>query len=299
LTDAPVAFFSSFFFTKLCRHGHEDPALKNKYSYEEVAGWTRKTFRTRSIDKMKTTVFFRNLTLTHRICYAIFLDLRIIQAFDLMGGSHPSDLKALYCWFQEMTRIAGKKLGPAKWCLYGTCPGTPQQIHSDCGLYTVLFRLCVAKRYFLRIVNRERITAARCLLLLKIIGLEPKNAKPLLHGPVGRKHKSWILHPFHYVGESLPYSDVPFSTFLKNAMKNSDKPPPDGSNGSGSDHNNPPKLLCSEDKQAVVNLMTPSQPTDLAVTLDLTTSEQKRLEPLVTTPEKDAEADSGETNDGK
>jgi hypothetical protein len=44
LTDAPVAFFSSFFFTKLCCHGHEDPALKNKYSYEEVAGWTRETF---------------------------------------------------------------------------------------------------------------------------------------------------------------------------------------------------------------------------------------------------------------
>jgi hypothetical protein len=82
-------------------------------------------------------------------------------------------------------------------------------------------------------------------------------------------------------------------------MKNSDKPPPDGSNGSGSDHNTPPKLLGSEDKQAVVNLMTPSQPTNLAVTLDSMTPEQKRLQPLVTTAEKDAEADSGETNDGK
>jgi Ulp1 family protease len=97
LTDAPVAFFSSFFFTKLCRHGHEDPALKNKYSYKEDAGWTRKTLRTRSIDKMKTIVFFRNLMLFHWICYAIFLDLRIIQAFDSYGGNHPSDLKALYC----------------------------------------------------------------------------------------------------------------------------------------------------------------------------------------------------------
>jgi hypothetical protein len=45
--------------------------------------------------------------------------------------------------------------------------------------------------------------------------------------------------------------------------------------------------------------MTPSQPTNLAVTLDLTTPEQKQLQPLVTTPKKDAEADSGETNDGK
>jgi Ulp1 family protease len=237
LTDAPVAFFNSFFFTKLCRHGHEDPALENKYCYAEVAGWTRKTFQTRSIDKMKTIVFFRNQTLSHWIYYAIFLDLRIIQAFDSMGGNHPSDLKALYCWFHETMMIARKKLNPAEWCLYGTRPGTPKQLYADCGLYTVLFRLCVAKRYFLRIINRERITAACCLLLLKLINLDPKKAKPLLHGPIDRKFKSWVLHPFHYLGESLPYFDEPFSTFLKYAMKNRNQSPPDGSNGSGTDHN--------------------------------------------------------------
>jgi hypothetical protein len=88
-----------------------------------------------------------------------------------MGGNHPSDLKALYRCFHEKMRIAGKKIDPAKWCLYGTHPGTPQQVYADCGLYTVLFGLCVAKRYFLRIINRERITAARCLLLLKLINL--------------------------------------------------------------------------------------------------------------------------------
>jgi hypothetical protein len=117
---------------------------------------------------------------------------------------------------------------------------------------------------------------------------------------VGRKHRSWVLHPFHNVGEGLPYSDVPFSFFLKNAMTNSDQPPSDRSNGSGSDHNTPPKLLGSEDKHALVNLMTPSsQPTNLAVILDLTFPEQKLSQPLVTTPEKDTEADTGETNDGK
>jgi hypothetical protein len=120
-------------------------------------------------------------------------------------------------------RIAGKKLDPAECCLYGTCPDTPRQTYSDCGLYTVLFGLCVAKRYFLKIINRERITAACCLLLLKLIDLDPKKAKPLFHGPVGRKHKSWVLHPFHYVDEGLPCSDVPFSLILKNAIKNSDQ----------------------------------------------------------------------------
>jgi hypothetical protein len=108
------------------------------------------------------------------------------------------------------------------------------------------------------------------------------------------------MHPCHYVGEDLPYSDVPFSLILKNAMKNSDQPPLDGSNGSGSDHNTPPKLLGSEDKHAVVNLMIQSsQPTTPAVILDMTSPEQKLSQPLVTTPEKDTEADTGETNDGK
>jgi hypothetical protein len=83
-------------------------------------------------------------------------------------------------------------------------------------------------------------------------------------------------------------------------MKDSDQPPPDGSDGSGSDHNIPPKLLGSEDKHAIVNLMTPSsQPTNLAVILDLTSPEQKLSQLLVNTPEKDAEADTGETNDGR
>jgi hypothetical protein len=44
LKDAPVAFFSSFFFTKFYRTGQMDPALRDNYCYEEVASWTRKTF---------------------------------------------------------------------------------------------------------------------------------------------------------------------------------------------------------------------------------------------------------------
>jgi hypothetical protein len=213
----------------------------------------------------------------------------------------PLDLKALYCWFHKTMRVAGKKLDPAEWCLYGTRPDTPHQTYSDCGFYTVLFGWCVAKRYFLKIINREHITEARCLLLLKLINLDPKKAKPLLHGPVGTKHNSWVLHPFHYVGEGLPYSDVPFSLILKNAMKNSDQAPLlDGYNGFGSHHNTPPKLLGFEDKHAVVNLMTPSsQPITPAVILNLTSPEQKLTQPLGTTPEKDTEADTGETNNGK
>jgi hypothetical protein len=98
---------------------------------------------------MKTIVFFRNLTLSYWICFAIFLDLRIIQAFDLYGGNHPSDLKALDCWFHKMMRIAGKKLNPAEWCLYGTRPlalcsrhiltVVCTQFYSDCVLPSNIF----------------------------------------------------------------------------------------------------------------------------------------------------------------
>jgi hypothetical protein len=135
LTNAPVAFFNSFFFTKLCHHGHADPDLENKYSYKEAASWTQKTFCTRLIDQIKTIVFFRNRTAVHWICHAIFLDMIIIQAFDSMSGNHPSNLKALYRWLHKTMKIAGKKLDPNEWCLYGTRPGTPRQLYADCGLY--------------------------------------------------------------------------------------------------------------------------------------------------------------------
>jgi hypothetical protein len=66
---------------------------------------------------MKTIVFFRNQTLAHWICYAIFLDLKIIQAFDSSGGNHGTGLKYLYRWLHETMRIAGTDLDPDEWCL--------------------------------------------------------------------------------------------------------------------------------------------------------------------------------------
>jgi hypothetical protein len=102
------------------------------------------------------------------------------------------------------------------------------------------------------------------------------------------------------LAKAYPILDVPFSLILKNAMGNSDQAPLDGSNGSGSDHNTPPKLLGSEDKHAVVNLMTPSsQPITPVVILDLTSPEQKLTQPLVTTSEKDTEADKAKADTSK
>ena len=44
-TDPLVAFFPSFFFTKLYQHGHEDPNRRDKFSYAGVASWTKKVLR--------------------------------------------------------------------------------------------------------------------------------------------------------------------------------------------------------------------------------------------------------------
>jgi hypothetical protein len=97
---------------------------------------------------------FRNLTGFHWICcYAIFLDLRIIQALDSMGGCRGTNLKRLHCWSHETMRIEGKRLDLNEWHLYDTCQDTPMQTYHNCGLYTVLFGLCVAKRYFLKIIT--------------------------------------------------------------------------------------------------------------------------------------------------
>ena len=74
--------------------------------------------------------------------------------------SYGRDLKALYRWLHKTMRIAGKKLNPNEWILYGTRRGTPVQTYYDCGLYTVLIGLCVAKRYYVKILTRERIAAA-------------------------------------------------------------------------------------------------------------------------------------------
>jgi Ulp1 family protease len=77
-----VAFFPSFFFTKLYQQGNEDPEKADTYSYAGVASWTKKILRGTPIDQMKTIVFLFNEGRLHWICFAIFMDLKIIQAFD-------------------------------------------------------------------------------------------------------------------------------------------------------------------------------------------------------------------------
>ncbi len=202
-----------------------------------------------------------------------------------MGGVYLKDLKSLYRWLHETMRLAGKTLDPNEWILYGTRRCTPRQTYYDCGLYAALFGLCVAKRYFLKIVTKERIAAAQCLLLLRLIDLELENAEPLKHGPVGRKYRDRVLHPFYNGIEFLPF-DLP--------KQATDLVSPNKSDDSVVNCNTPPTLPGCQVKDKVVDLMTPPK----ALPLDLTTPNKKLPSLAITTPEKDAEADTPGTNDG-
>jgi hypothetical protein len=75
--------------------------------------------------------------------------------------------------------IAGKPMNPKEWRLYTTRRDTPRQREDDCGLYAVLFGMCVAMRLPLTLLSRGRIRAARFFLLLHLIDLQPERAEPL------------------------------------------------------------------------------------------------------------------------
>jgi Ulp1 family protease len=59
-TDPLVAFFPSFFFTKLYREGLKDPNRSDTHSYAGIASWTKKLQRETPISQTKTIVFLYN-----------------------------------------------------------------------------------------------------------------------------------------------------------------------------------------------------------------------------------------------
>jgi Ulp1 family protease len=164
--DPLVAFFPSFFFTKLYQEGNADPKKADTYSYAGVASWTQEYTRGTPIDEMKTIVFLLNEGGMHWKRFAIFMDLKVIQVFDSGGQT----LQDLYRWLHSTMEIEGKTLKPAEW----RC----QRDH-DCGLYAIMFALCVSKRLPLSLITRRRIEASRVILLCHLIGPQPKSAGPL------------------------------------------------------------------------------------------------------------------------
>jgi hypothetical protein len=107
------------------------------------------------------------------------MDLSIIQAFNSSGSGGGQTLQDLYRWLHSTMEIEGKTLKPAEWCLYCCRRDTPRQRDYDCGLYAIMFAMCVSKRLPLSLITRRRVKASRVILLCHIIGLQPERARPL------------------------------------------------------------------------------------------------------------------------
>ena len=172
-TNPAVAFFSSFFFTKLFQEGQSDDFGQGKegdFNYKGVESWTKKRL-TQPIDKMKTLIFFRNQSNMHWVVYAIFIDDKTIQEFNSLPGGKNGDvevLEGLYTWLEIEMLVAGTILNKAEWQLLPSdSDTTPKQRNSDdCGIFMLLFGVCIAQGLPLGLVSQERVATARSLLIL-------------------------------------------------------------------------------------------------------------------------------------
>jgi hypothetical protein len=100
-----------------------------------------------------------------------------------------------------MMMTAGKHMNANKWHLCNS----PGQQNDGCGLNTILFSLCLAKRLPSKIIIREWIAADRYLLLLHPIDVEPDRVFPLPNDPVGLKHFKIASFPFHWDGQGVTF----------------------------------------------------------------------------------------------
>jgi Ulp1 family protease len=183
--------------------GNNDSRLAGKYCYDGVSTWTKKLLGGTPIHKMKMFVFFMNEGNIHWKCFGIFVDLKIIQAFDSMGDGCAEYLQGLYQWLEETMQLAGQSLDPIEWCLYTTRDDSPRQNNSyDCGLFTILIRVCIVKRLSYKLITKELAASARCLLLLHLVDLAKDTLNPLVHGPVGRQGCVLCTYQFHWDGDN-------------------------------------------------------------------------------------------------
>ena len=160
VTDPSVYFFSSFFFTTLFQEWNLDPRLQNVFCYSQVERWSSKL--PKPINEMKTLIFFKNHMNAHWILYVIFLEKKTIQEFDSLGGGKTVLLKGLYEWLRlEMVKV-DINLNETDWHLYPSrTNNTPQQPNTwDCGIYMLLFGVCIAQGLPLTLCTQKRVNTA-------------------------------------------------------------------------------------------------------------------------------------------
>jgi sentrin-specific protease 1 len=314
LTDVSAVFFPSFFFVKLLDQTNTEK--RPEYDFKWVERWNKRLFKGKSVADVKTIVFLQNHGQMHWSCCAIFTDLKIIQAFDSFGGG-TEYLPCLYRWLNDSMAAEGKTLIEKEWCLYGTQNDTTRQRDGyNCGLFAVMFGVCVAKRIPWPVDLRARIANARCLLLNHIINVQPERAGPLRQGPVGLFRYQIQEYPFHeWSPPSSPTSSPPTSplsspkqkvqeketmAFIQKWIFEMDTDPPDespintiGNQPSPLDLTTPQKKSGPPNEDSVLDLVTPPTKPPMSVDytpVDLVTPPTKRTLQL---PEVDAAATEG------
>ncbi len=166
----------SHFFTALYKD------VNSKPDFKQVKSWSKHIFAERTYHKMKTLVFFRNISNFHWSCYVIFVDFKTIQCFDSMGSNDEDEkiMGHLYKWLNIEVHSLGIELNRDDWYFNkATDRGIPCQPNGfDCGMYMFLFGVCTAKRLPLSLVTQELVDAARKCLMSHFIEKERESAKP-------------------------------------------------------------------------------------------------------------------------
>jgi Ulp1 family protease len=179
--ESSVGFLPTFFYTKLMNIGHENPEREGRYEYKGVRTWFKKTFgEEKKVSDMSTLVILQNQERRHWVCYGIFLESKFIQVFDSLGGGDANALRGIYHWLHDSMDEEGTELKPQDWCLYKTRSSQSYQRNGyDCGLFSILFSLCIAKGLPLNLVNQSIMNDGRCQLWLHLMSLLKKSKKPL------------------------------------------------------------------------------------------------------------------------
>jgi Ulp1 family protease len=115
ITDEGVAFFTSFFITKLFQEGMAENEGGGAFLYHGVKKW--KKILKRPINEMDTLIFFRNASNMHWLVYVIFIGQKTIQEFDSLsgGGGDKEVLKGLYKWLEIEMKEVGIILEESEW----------------------------------------------------------------------------------------------------------------------------------------------------------------------------------------
>ncbi len=178
--EPSVSFLPHFFFTKLMNEGHVNRDIEGSYDYNNVRNWVKKRIEGKKVSDMSTLVMFQNQGRLHWVCYGVFLEKKIIQEFDSLGGGDVRALMNIYHWLHDSMQSEGQELISTDWCLYKSRDDNPLQGNGfDCGLFAVMLSLCIANDLPLNFVDQSIMERGRCQLWLHLMSLMKKKGEVL------------------------------------------------------------------------------------------------------------------------